>query len=224
MATSDRPARARLDALGSTAHLAGSGAGLLALLAGFAATQHPLVAVGTSAVGYLSGYLLCPGRPRTPAPLPGTGGTGAGDGAAEARAGLEAAGRALEAPGLPADVGRAGRDVLDVAAEVLGRWDRLDPLSTDARTVQTVLAEHLPAAVAAYRDVAGGPAGSGEQRARTEVLEQLVLLRTAVAGVRERLQRRAEEDLAVHGDFLRDKFSRGALDLGPVRDPRDLTG
>ncbi|MCI2238517.1 hypothetical protein MO973_17200 [Paenibacillus sp. TRM 82003] len=222
MATSDRPARARLDALGSTAHLAGSGAGLLALLGGFAATQHPLVAVGTCAVGYLSGYLLCPGRSR-PSAAPGPGAP-APAGTAAVHAAVEAGERALRSPGVPADVVRAGRHVLDTVAEVLPRWQRLDALSPDARTVETVAGEHLPGVVTAYLSAAGGSGASGAERARTEALEQLALLQRAVHDVRERLQRRAEQDLAVHGAFLRDKFDRGALDLGPAQEPSERLG
>ncbi|WP_337059974.1 hypothetical protein [Kineococcus sp. G2] len=217
MATSDTHGRRRLEALGSTAHLAGSGAGLLALLGGFAASGHPLVAVGTCAVGYLSGYLLCPGR-RPAAPAPAALAAAPAGAVHEAVAAGE---RALRSPGVPADVVRAGRCVLDAVAEVLPRWDRLDVLSPDARTVETVAGEHLPGVVVAYL---GAASGSGAERARVEALEQLALLQRAVLDVRERLQRRAEEDLAVHGAFLRDKFDRGALDLGPAQRPGDRLG
>ncbi|WP_432483140.1 hypothetical protein [Kineococcus esterisolvens] len=218
MATSDRSPRARLEALGSTAHLAGSGAGLVSLVAGFAATSHPLVAVGTCAVGYLSGYLLCPGRGRRAEPAVPV--VPAAEGAAAVREAVEAVERSLGSGVLPPDVVRGARHVLDAVAEVLARWDRLGAFSPDARTVEAVATEHLPGALDGYRAAAGGPGGGGEERARAEALAQLDLLRGAVAQVGERLQRRAEEDLAVHGAFLRDKFAPGSLDLGPAQDLR----
>lgn len=215
MATSDGGASGALGRwIGSTKNLTGLTLAILAVGA------HLVVGLGllwpvVVAASYGVGVLLAP-RTRVDLRL----GLGATASAEELAGQLGVLRRSLRGPArrLDADLRAALERVLANLDEVVARWDDLSGAPDQQHTIAQMIADYLPTSIQAYLNLPRAITGSavaGRRSAHDELLDQLGILEAESGRVRDAVYARTVEALSDQGRFLRDKFHRSELDLGP---------
>lgn len=108
--------------------------------------------------------------------------------------------------------------VLGNLEEIVARWDQLAGAPDQQRMIVAMITDYLPTSVETYLNLPRALTvvrASGRRDAHDELLDQLGILQTESGRVRDAVYAQTVEALANQGQFLRDKFRRSELDLGP---------
>jgi hypothetical protein len=200
--------------VGATKNLTGLGLAVLALGAHLAfglGPLWPLVVVAAYGVG----ALVAP-RDRVDLRL----GLGAAASAAQLRDQLGVLRRSLRGPAgrLDADLRTSLDGVLGNLDEIVAHWDELAGAPDQQHTVAQMIADYLPTSVQAYLNLPRAVTATrvaGRRSAHDELADQLGILSAESGRIRDAVYARTVEALTDQGRFLRDKFHRSELDLGP---------
>jgi hypothetical protein len=125
-----------------------------------------------------------------------------------------------EARRLPADATALVDGILTDLDEIVGRLDELSSRPDQRHVVEQMILDYLPTTLQRYlnlpRTFALGSRVEGRRTAHEELLEQLGILQGESRRIRDAVYARDLNALGDQGRFLRDKFSRSDLDLGPA--------
>ncbi|HEY0246929.1 MAG TPA: hypothetical protein VGC45_01590 [Gryllotalpicola sp.] len=103
--------------------------------------------------------------------------------------------------------------------DIVGRWRELDGAPDQQHTVQQMIGDYLPTSLQSYLDLprsyATSSRAAGQRTAHDELLDQLQLLDRESGRIRDAVFARTVDALDDQGRFLREKFRRSSLDLGP---------
>ncbi|MCL2466286.1 MAG: hypothetical protein FWF21_03355 [Micrococcales bacterium] len=108
-------------------------------------------------------------------------------------------------------------EVIGNLEQVVASWDKLAGAPEQQQMITAMITDYLPTSVETYLNLPRAlTTGTGVRRdAHDELLDQLGILAAESARVRDAVYARTVEALANQGQFLRDKFRRSGLDLGP---------
>jgi hypothetical protein len=199
--------------IGSTKNIVG---GVLAVLAVGAQALFGLGPfwLAIVAVSYVVGALLAP-RERIDLQL----GLGSGADADDLERQLALLRRSLkgEARRLPDDVTAVLGRILDALDQVVARWPDLSGAPEQRHTVEAMVTDYLPTSLQTYlnlpRTFALSSRVEGQRSAHDELLEQLGILETESARIRDALYSREVDKLGDQSRFLREKFGKSSLEL-----------
>jgi hypothetical protein len=122
-----------------------------------------------------------------------------------------------EARRLPDDASAALGRILDALDQIVARWDDLGSAPDQRHTVESMIVDYLPTSLQTYvnlpRTFALSSRVEGQRTAHEELLDQLGILETESARIRDALYAREVDKLGDQGRFLREKFGRSSLEL-----------
>ncbi len=200
--------------LASTKNLVGAGLGVAALALEFTVGLGPFWPIVVVA-SYGVGALLAP-RERVDLRL------GLGDDATapQLQEQLKLLQRSLngEAGRLDADAEASVTKTLGTLGDIVARWDDLAAAPEQRHTVQSMITDYLPTSLQTYlnlpRTFALSTRVAGKKTAHDELMDQLGILDTESAKIRDAVYSREVDSLADQSRFLRQKFATSSLDLG----------
>ena len=201
--------------LGSTKNIAGSALAVGAIAAQVAlglGPFWPFVVLASYAVGALV-------APRDQVDLRLELGSGVGASAADLTAQLKVLRRAMkgEARRLPEDATAILARILDALDEVVGRWADLAGATDQRHVVERMVLDYLPTSLQAFlnlpRTFALNGRVEGKRSAHEELVEQLTILERESDRIRTAVYTKDLDKLGDQSRFLRDKFTKSALDL-----------
>jgi hypothetical protein len=201
--------------LGSTKNIAGC------VLAGAVIVLQVLVGLGpfwplVVVVAYAVGALVAP-RERVSLVL----GLGDDAGADQLQEQLKVLRRSLsgEASRLDDDAEAEVTKILDSLDDIVNRWGDLSGAPDQQHTVEQMIADYLPTSLQGYlnlpRTYALSARVAGRKTAHDELMDQLKILETESARIRDAVYSREVDALSDQSRFLRQKFARSSLDIGP---------
>lgn len=190
--------------------LLGGGAILAQLLIGLGPFW-PVIVV----VAYAVGALIAP-RDRVDLVL----GLGENAGADELQAQLKVLRRSLsgEASRLDDDAEGEVTKILQSLDDIVARWPDLAAAPDQQHTVEQMIGDYLPTSLQGYlnlpRTYALSARVAGRKTAHDELMDQLKILDTESARIRDAVYSREVDALSDQSRFLRQKFARSSLDIG----------
>jgi hypothetical protein len=200
--------------LSSTKNIAGcllGGAAILAQLLFGLGPFWPVIVIAA----YLVGALVAP-RDRVDLVL----GLGENAGADQLLEQLKVLRRSLngEASRLDGDAEGEVTKILDSLDDVVARWGDLAAAPDQQHTVEQMIADYLPTSLQGYlnlpRTYALSARVAGRKTAHDELMDQLKILDTESARIRDAVFSREVDALSDQSRFLRQKFARSSLDIG----------
>ena len=200
--------------LSSTKNIAGCLLGGIAILAQLLiglGPFWPLIVVAA----YLVGALVAP-RDRVDLVL----GLGDNAGADQLQEQLKVLRRSLsgEASRLDSDAEGEVAKILDSLDDIVERWGDLAAAPDQQHTVEQMIADYLPTSLQGYlnlpRTYALSARVAGRKTAHDELMDQLQILDTESAKIRDAVYSREVDALSDQSRFLRAKFSHSSLDIG----------
>ena len=127
-----------------------------------------------------------------------------------------------EASRLDADAEAEVTKILSSLDDVVARWPDLAAAPDQQHTVEQMIADYLPTSLQAYlnlpRTYALSARVAGQKTAHDELMDQLKILDTESARIRDAVYSREVDALSDQSRFLRAKFARSSLDLTPGPD------
>lgn len=200
--------------LSSTKNIAGcllGGAAIVAQLLVGLGPFWPLIVVAA----YLVGALVAP-RDRVDLVL----GLGADAGTDQLQAQLKVLRRSLsgEASRLDDDAEAEVTKILQSLDDIVARWSDLSAAPDQQHTVEQMIGDYLPTSLQGYlnlpRTYALSARVAGRKTAHDELMDQLKILDTESARIRDAVYSREVDALSDQSRFLRAKFARSTLDIG----------
>jgi hypothetical protein len=123
-----------------------------------------------------------------------------------------------EAGRLPDDANTIFKQILGNLDEIVARWDDLAIAPDQSHVVEQMITDYLPTSIQTYlnlpRTFALSNRVAGRKTAHEELIEQLGILLTETARIRDAVYTKEVNALSDQSRFLRDKFAKSALDLG----------
>ena len=207
--------------LSSTKNIAGC------LLAGAAVVLQLLVGLGPLwplivVIAYVIGALVAP-RDRVELAL----GFGESASVEQLQDQLKVLRRSLngEASRLDADAEAEVTKILTSLDDIVARWPDLAAAPDQQHTVEQMIGDYLPTSLQRYlnlpRTYALSARVAGRKTAHDELMDQLQILDTESARIRDAVYSREVDALSDQSRFLRAKFARSSLDLTPGSDSSD---
>lgn len=198
----------------STKNIAGcvlGGAAIVAQLLVGLGPFWPFVVVAA----YLVGALVAP-RDRISLAI----GLGENAGAEQLQEQLKVLRRSLggEASRLDGDAEAEVTRILQSLDDIVARWPDLAGAPDQQHTVEQMIGDYLPTSLQGYlnlpRTYALSARVAGRKTAHDELMDQLTILETESARIRDAVYSREVDALSDQSRFLRQKFARSSLDLG----------
>jgi hypothetical protein len=205
--------------LASPKNLLGSGLAVVAIILELVVGLGPLWPAIVVAA-YAVGALVAP-RERISLRL----GVGEGATAQQLEAQIQLLRRSLkgEASRLDDDAEAEVAKVLGTLDEIVARWDDLAVAPEQKHTVQAMITDYLPTSLQTYlnlpRTFALQSRVAGKKTAHDELMDQLGILDTESAKIRDAVYAKEVDSLADQSRFLRQKFATSSLDLDTPAPP-----
>lgn len=122
-----------------------------------------------------------------------------------------------EASRLDADAEAEVTKILTSLDDIVARWTDLAGAPDQQHTVEQMIGDYLPTSLQAYlnlpRTYALSARVAGRKTAHDELMDQLQILDTESARIRDAVYSREVDALSDQSRFLRQKFARSSLDL-----------
>lgn len=108
--------------------------------------------------------------------------------------------------------------ILQSLDDIVARWPDLAAAPDQQHTVEQMVGDYLPTSLQRYlnlpRTYALSARVAGRKTAHDELMDQLTILATESARIRDAVYAREVDALSDQSRFLRQKFARSSLDLG----------
>ena len=123
-----------------------------------------------------------------------------------------------EASRLDTDAEAEVTKILQSLDDIVARWPDLAGAPDQQHTVEQMIGDYLPTSLTRYlnlpRTYALSARVAGRKTAHDELMDQLKILETESARIRDAVYSREVDALSDQSRFLRQKFARSSLDLG----------